>query len=102
MVGYGKPTHPVLRRLGDTPGMDPVVRDALEAAARRDWDDLRLKLHPYVRWKPASGNTLSGRNAVLAMLAGSPPPTEPAAYELRDGQIYRWTAHDNSLGSARD
>jgi hypothetical protein len=72
--------------------MDSVVRDALEVAARRDWETLRLKLHPYVRWKLASGNTLNGRKAVLAMLAESPPPRQPAAYELRDDQIYRWTA----------
>jgi hypothetical protein len=43
--------------------MDSVVRDALEAAARRDWETLGLKLHPYVRWKLASGKTLNGRNA---------------------------------------
>ncbi len=72
--------------------MDSVVGDVLEAATKRDWDTLRLKLHPYVRWKPASGETLNGRNAVLAMLAESAPLTQPAAYELRDGQIYRWTA----------
>ncbi len=82
--------------------MDPVVCGALEAAARRDWDTLRLKFQPYVRWKLASGKTLRGRNAVLAMLAESPPPTEPAEYELRDGQIYRCTAHHNPPGLTRD
>jgi hypothetical protein len=76
--------------------MDSVVSDVVAAAARQDWDTLRLKLHPYVRWKLASGKTLNGRNAVLAMLAKSPPPRQPAAYELRDGQIYRWTASDES------
>lgn len=72
--------------------MDTVVREALEAAARRDWDALGLKLHPYVRWKPASGKLLNGRKTVLAMLVDSPLPSAPSAYELRDGQIYRWTA----------
>jgi hypothetical protein len=92
-----------LPRQGILKAMDPVVRDVLEAAARRDWDTLRLKLHPYIRWKLNSGKTLSGRNAVLAMLAETPPPTEPAAYEVRDGQIYRWMDHDNkSPASARD
>lgn len=74
--------------------MDPVVREALEAAARRDWNTLRLKLHPYVRWRSAADTTLSGRNTVLTMLVESPPPRAPAAYELREGQIYRWTARE--------
>jgi hypothetical protein len=72
--------------------VDRVVREALEAAATRDWDTLRMKLHPYVRWKPARGKALRGRNNVMAMLAGSPPPRAPAEYEVREGQIYRWTA----------
>jgi hypothetical protein len=72
--------------------MESVVRDTLDAAAGRDREALRLNLHPYVRWKLASGETLNGRNAVLEMLAESPPPGEPVAYEVRDGQIYRWTA----------
>jgi hypothetical protein len=72
--------------------VDAVVREVLEAAASRDWDALRLKLHPYVRWNLGFGRTLRGRNTVLAMLAESPPPKSPAEYELRDGQIYRWTA----------
>jgi hypothetical protein len=74
--------------------VDTVVREALEAASRGDWDALRLKLHPYVRWKPASGKMLNGRKTVLAMLVQTPPPSAPSAYELRDGQIYRWTAPD--------
>jgi hypothetical protein len=41
--------------------MDTVVHEALEAAARGDWDALRLKLHPYLRWQPPSGKTLTGR-----------------------------------------
>jgi hypothetical protein len=74
--------------------MDAIVREALEAAARRDRDALRLKLHPYVRWQSAPGKTLNGRNNVLEMLIESPPPSPPVTYELRDGQIYRWTAPD--------
>jgi hypothetical protein len=83
--------------------MDGVVKDVLDAAAERDWERLRLKLHPYIRWKLASGHLLIGRNSVLAMLAKSPPPKEPASYELRDGQIYRWTtAPDPPSGSPGD
>jgi hypothetical protein len=72
--------------------MESVVRDTLDAAAGRDRETLRLNLHPYVRWKLASGETLNGRNTVLEMLAESPPPGEPVTYEVRDGQICGWTA----------
>ena len=40
---------------------------------------------------PASGRILTGRKTVPAMLAESPPPRAPTAYELRDGHIYRRT-----------
>jgi hypothetical protein len=29
---------------------------------------------------------------VLAMLEGNVPPALPSQIELRDGQVYRWTA----------
>lgn len=63
---------------------------ALDAAAIQDWDGLRLKLHPHLHWTLADGETLRGRNSVLAMLTASPPPVAPLTYALRDGQIYRW------------
>ncbi len=28
----------------------------------------------------------------MAHLAAGPPPAAPTHYELRDGQIYRWTS----------
>lgn len=56
----------------------------------RDWEGLRLMLHPYLHWAAADGTRLRGRTKVLARLRTVAPPAEPAAVELRDGQIYRW------------
>jgi hypothetical protein len=71
--------------------MDQVVTDALEAATARDWDRLRLLLHPYLHRSISDGEALRGRTNVLSWLASRqtplPPPTR---IELRDGQIYRW------------
>jgi hypothetical protein len=63
--------------------VDVVVRDVLEVAAHRDWDSLRLMLHPYLHWTPADGETVRGRNNVLSLLTNSPPPQAPASVELR-------------------
>lgn len=70
--------------------MDPVVRSALAAIERCDWDGLKPLLHPYLHWTHRDGNTLRGRRNVLAKLARGPQSAPPTAYELRDGQIYRW------------
>ena len=61
------------------------------AIERRDWERLKPLLHPYLHWTDANGK-LRGRANVLAHLASASPPPPPAAYELRDGQIYRWVA----------
>ena len=71
--------------------MDQVVRDAVAAVERRDWDVLTLLLHPYLHWTEA-GVTIRGRTKVLAHLADASPAGPPGSYELRDGQIYRWVA----------
>jgi hypothetical protein len=71
--------------------MDSLVQEAMSAVLMKDWDSLRLKLHPYVRWTLPSGRVAMGRNSVLAMLAKTDPPREPASHAVRDGQIYRWT-----------
>ena len=68
----------------------PVVRDVLDAAARSDRAALVELLHPYLHWTEG-GRTIRGRNNVFARLAAG-PIAPPVAYELRDGQIYRWTA----------
>jgi hypothetical protein len=69
---------------------DDVVRAAHHAMQDRDWDALRLMLHPYLHWTAADGSRLRGRTKVMDRLQNAAPPAEPVAVELRDGQIYRW------------
>jgi hypothetical protein len=65
--------------------------DAVLAALRDDdAERLRLALHPYLRWTTADGVLVRGRTNVLALLATRAALARPAAYELRDGQVYRW------------
>lgn len=68
----------------------PAVSDVLDAIERRDWERLRLLIHPYVHWTNALDEQVRGRRRVMAMLAHDPPPAPPAYHELRDGQVYRW------------
>jgi hypothetical protein len=70
--------------------MDAVVERLLCALRSRDGEQVRLALHPYVRWELADGRTVYGRRRVLAMLADASLPDAPSSIELRDGQIYRW------------
>jgi len=70
--------------------VDRIVADVLDAAARSDRAALVGLLHPYLHWTEG-GRTIRGRNNVFARLAAGPPLTPAASYELRDGQIYRWT-----------
>jgi len=75
---------------GESRAGDPV-RDLFDALHRRDAAALRLLLHPYLHWTE-DGRTIRGRNRVLERLTAGSMPAPPASYELRDGQIYRWTA----------
>jgi hypothetical protein len=68
-----------------------LVAAALEAIERQDWDRLRLILHPYLHWTAADGVRMRGRVNVQGMLAASPVTEAPSDFEIRDGQIYRWT-----------
>jgi len=70
--------------------VDQIVRAALDAITRRDWDTVRRVLHPYLHWTGVDGLTLRGRNQVITMLEREGTPAAPAQVELRDGQIYRW------------
>jgi hypothetical protein len=72
--------------------VDAIVRDVLAAAARGDQVALKALLHPYLHWNEPR-IALRGRVKVLARLAAPPPPAPPDSYELRDGQIYRWTCN---------
>lgn len=74
----------------DPVAVDEVVRASYGAMLERDWDALRLMLHPYLHWTTADGDRLRGRTKVMARLQATASPTEPIAVELRDGQIYRW------------
>jgi hypothetical protein len=75
----------------DDPALeDDVVRAAQDAMLARDWDRLRLSLHPYLHWTASDGSRLRGRSKVMDRLQSATPPAPPAAVELRDGQIYRW------------
>jgi hypothetical protein len=71
--------------------MDPIVAEVLDAVRRDDRARLVELLHPYLHWS-APGVTIRGRTKLFAHLASEPPPAPPTSYELRDGQIYRWTA----------
>lgn len=68
--------------------MDKIIAEVLDAAARDDRAALVQLLHPYLHWTRGD-RTTRGRNQVLADLSGL---TEPVSYELRDGQIYRWSS----------
>ena len=70
--------------------VDEVTRAAYESILARDWDRLRPMLHPYLHWCAADGTRLRGRTKVIDRLRRAAPPVQPAAVELRDGQIYRW------------
>jgi hypothetical protein len=68
--------------------VEHVVMDAIE---RQDWPLLKQVLHPYVHWTE-NGVKRRGRTNVLAYLATRPHAIAPDSVELRDGQVYRWTA----------
>jgi hypothetical protein len=70
--------------------VDEVVKVAVAAMGRRDWGEVTRVLHPYLHWT-VGGTTIRGRRNVLAHLETAPPPDPPTSYEVRDGQIYRWT-----------
>ncbi|WP_306361580.1 nuclear transport factor 2 family protein [Nocardia sp. CC227C] len=75
--------------------MDQTVTAILGAIEADDWTTFAKLVHPYVHWSE-NGRITRGRTRVMAMLAGRPhhgDSTPPArAYELRDGQVYRWTS----------
>jgi hypothetical protein len=77
--------------------VDDVVRAAHQAMQDRDWDALRMMLHPYLHWTAVDGSQLRGRTKVMDRLQNAAPPAEPVAVELRDGQIYRWQEPPDDL-----
>ena len=72
--------------------MHPMISDALGAAAARNWERMKLLLHRYVHWSESDGVKLHGRVNVLRWLASQQTTVSPPQrFELRQGQIYRWT-----------
>lgn len=71
--------------------MDDVVAAVQAAVAARDWAALHPLLHPYLHWTGPGATVVRGRRKVLARLERTGEAPEPAAVELRDGQVYRWT-----------
>ena len=57
------------------PGVVAEVTQAAQAAmVERDWDSLRLLLHPYLHWTTADGTRVRGRVKVMELLRTGPPP----------------------------
>jgi hypothetical protein len=71
---------------------DALIDDAVAAIEAKDWARLRLLLHPYVHWSDAAGEVRGRTNALTHLAKGHAVDAPPARYEIRDGQIYRWTA----------
>jgi hypothetical protein len=81
----------VPQMLHDLPEQPAPVAAAWWAIDEGRWEDLRPLLHPYLHWEDRHGS-LKGRTKVLDHLRGVPTPKPPAHVEIRDGQVYRWTA----------
>jgi hypothetical protein len=80
----------MLSSMASTDPADRIVADVLAAVARQDFPALTVLLHPYLHWAEP-GIRIRGRRKVFDRLTTGPAPQPPTAYELRDGQIYRWT-----------
>jgi hypothetical protein len=78
------------KMLHDLPELEPPAAAAWAAIDAGEWHDVRPLLHPYLHFQDGAVE-LRGRNAVLAHLRSHPTPKPPAAVEVRDGQLYRWT-----------
>ena len=81
----------VPRMLHDLPEQPGPVAAAWAAMDAGEWADLRPLLHPYLHWQDRHGS-LRGRSKVLAHLRDVPTPKPPREVEVRDGQVYRWSA----------
>lgn len=74
------------------PAPESLAVAAHTAIADKNWQAVRLLLHPYLHWHNPDGTVLRGRTKVMAALAASPTPPAAGSVEVRDGQIYRWHA----------
>ena len=71
--------------------MDQIVEDVIAAVQGQDWPRVKALLHPHLHWTDPRA-AIRGRSKVMARLAAGATFTAPVSYELRDGQIYRWTS----------
>jgi hypothetical protein len=78
--------------------VDDVVRRAIAAMRRRDWETLRPLVHPYVHWTDASGTTRRGRTKLIASLVETTGSDVLEVDEIRDGQLYRLRVSAGSKG----
>ena len=58
----------------DSPVVDEITRTTHEAMLERDWDGLRMLLHPYLHWTTADGTRFRGRTKVMELLQAGLPP----------------------------
>jgi hypothetical protein len=78
------------KMLHDLPELAPPAAAAWAAIDVGEWDDVRRLLHPSLHFE-AGTVVLRGRDAVLEHLRTHPTPKPPAAVEVRDGQLFRWS-----------
>ena len=71
--------------------MDQIVEDVIAAVRGQDWPRVKALLHPHLLWTDPQA-AIRGRSKVMARLAAGATFTAPVSYEVRDGQIYRWTS----------
>jgi hypothetical protein len=77
------------KMLHDLPDLPAPTARAWDLIEKRQWDDVRPLLHPYLDFED-HGVAVRGRRSVIEHLTGHPTPRPPAEVEVRGGQIYRW------------
>jgi hypothetical protein len=70
--------------------VDPLLASVVGLMRKRDWEQLKPKLHPYLHWTCRDGRVIRGRTNVLGHLVEASVSRPPRTYEIRDHQIYRW------------
>ncbi|MGH3361111.1 MAG: MmcQ/YjbR family DNA-binding protein [Nocardioides sp.] len=80
----------VPKMLHELPEMPDPAAAAWSAMEEQEWGELRPLVHPDIRFTDGEV-VLQGRAAVLRHLRDHPTPRPPAAVEVRDGQVWRWS-----------
>lgn len=79
----------VPKMLHELPELAAPAAHVWDLVDRQEWGELRLLLHPYVRYDDGKVQ-VRGRSQLLAHLHDVPTPKPPTEVEVRDGQLYRW------------